>query len=788
MRLQFLGALLLGTCCASSAAPSADPTAAVMGLVTRIAPNIASKFSCDLRNASSCSGPTGKCFGYYSNDNGTIVLQGTSGVELAMAFNHYLKYQAGCSVSWWRTGGNQLLNLKSTTPVSGTVHIERAHAEHYYANVVTFSYSFVWYTLEDWIAEIDWMALNGVTLPLAYTGQEKVYQKVYNKLGVTDAQLSDYFAGPAFLAWARGQGLRGWGGPLPQSWIDGQWELQRQILPKMRAFGMRPVLPAFQGNVPVALMELFPKANISRVGECLSPVRNQYACAPWLDALDPLFNTTADLVMQTVIQDFGTDHYYAADGTFSHTSAPWARSDAPLGSSPSGAAVDMGAYNHSTAAFAGMTRTDPDAKWLFQTWSWLYGATEEYMRGWVTAIPTGRLILLDLMAEENAMWPRTESYFGAPYLWCMLHNFGGNDGMWGDLPALSTGPTTSVQPKGANLIGTGLTMEGTNQNAVVYDFMNEMAYRQDPVPDLQGWVTQYAARRYGVDNSNASDAWKVLLETAYNATGYGMMVSKDTLTAVPYGTGWDSLPGSHWYDEKHFLDVWSSLLAAADDPKIKALEAAGVWTFRHDLADVARQAIAKFSSILYTRLNTTVVNKDICGVTMAGEALAQAARDANSIVATVPGFSMGLWVENAKKWGNNDTNTTALMSWNARTQVTFWEYPQPPSSNETGPATVIPTLLDYATKHWGGLLDTYHAPRWQLYSRLVVDALSDGKTLDEETWHVKLIDWYDQWRETNLDFPTEPVGDTVEVARNLYNTYAPQISQMADAWVPPKCS
>ena len=54
------------------------------------------------------------------------------------------------------------------------------------------------------------MALNGVNLPLAYTGQEKIYQKLYNAFGVSNESLSEYFAGPAFLAWNRGQGLLAW--------------------------------------------------------------------------------------------------------------------------------------------------------------------------------------------------------------------------------------------------------------------------------------------------------------------------------------------------------------------------------------------------------------------------------------------------------------------------------------------------------------------------------------------------------------------------------------------------
>ena len=52
-----------------------------------------------------------------------------------------------------------------------------------------------------WEREIDWMALNGINLPLAFTGQEAIWQRVYKKLGFSDQDLNDHFAGPAFLAW-----------------------------------------------------------------------------------------------------------------------------------------------------------------------------------------------------------------------------------------------------------------------------------------------------------------------------------------------------------------------------------------------------------------------------------------------------------------------------------------------------------------------------------------------------------------------------------------------------------
>ena len=50
----------------------------------------------------------------------------------------------------------------------------------------------------------------------------------------------------------------------------------------------------------------------------------------------------------------------------------------------------------------------PNAVWIYQTWSWLGGQAQGYMKGWITAVPKGRIILLDLMAEEDPLWKRSE--------------------------------------------------------------------------------------------------------------------------------------------------------------------------------------------------------------------------------------------------------------------------------------------------------------------------------------------------------------------------------------------
>jgi alpha-N-acetylglucosaminidase len=65
-----------------------------------------------------------------------------------------------------------------------------------------------------WEAELDFMALSGISAPLLFTGQEYVMGQVFAKLGLTESVLSSFFSGLAFQPWQRMGNEAGWGGPL----------------------------------------------------------------------------------------------------------------------------------------------------------------------------------------------------------------------------------------------------------------------------------------------------------------------------------------------------------------------------------------------------------------------------------------------------------------------------------------------------------------------------------------------------------------------------------------------
>ncbi|CAK9229903.1 unnamed protein product [Sphagnum troendelagicum] len=75
---------------------------------------------------------------------------------------------------------------------------------------------------------------------IAPISEASIFTSMSKTSNLTGSDLDDYFGGPAFLAWARMGNLHGWGGPLPQAWLDQQLQLQIRILSRMRDLGMTP--------------------------------------------------------------------------------------------------------------------------------------------------------------------------------------------------------------------------------------------------------------------------------------------------------------------------------------------------------------------------------------------------------------------------------------------------------------------------------------------------------------------------------------------------------------------
>lgn len=81
------------------------------------------------------------------------------------------------------------------------------------------------------------------------------------------------------------------------------------------------------------------------------------------------------------------------------------------------------------------------------------------------------MIILDLDSLQRPLWSRFESYYGKPFVWCLLNNFGGQRGVYANLSGITQGPLAALANPQSTMVGMGLTPEAIEQNPVMFDLM-----------------------------------------------------------------------------------------------------------------------------------------------------------------------------------------------------------------------------------------------------------------------------------------------------------------------------
>ncbi|XP_057978585.1 alpha-N-acetylglucosaminidase isoform X3 [Malania oleifera] len=719
---------------------------AAKAVLQRLLPTYLSSFEFRIVSKDVCGGRSCFWIQNYKKANGNrpkIMIKGTTAVEVTSGLHWYLKYWCGAHVSWDKAGGIQVASVPKpgSLPVvkDEGLMIQRPVPWSYYQNVVTSSYSYVWWDWGRWEKEIDWMALQGINLPLAFTGQEAIWQKVFMGFNISIEELNDFFGGPAFLAWARMGNLHGWGGPLSQNWLDQQLILQKQILSRMLELGMTPVLPSFSGNVPATLKKIYPSANITRLGDWNTVDGNpRWCCTYLLDPSDSLFVEIGEAFIKQQIKEYGdvTD-IYSCD-TFNENLPP--TSD-PAYISLIGAAV-----------YKAMSKGDNDAVWLMQ--GWLFSSDSTFwkppqMKALLHSVPFGKMIVLDLFADVKPIWKTSSQFYGTPYVWCMLHNFGGNIEMYGILDAVSSGPINARTSENSTMVGVGMCMEGIEQNPVVYELMSEMAFRNERV-EILDHNTDFIVKFPDWDPSLKSRSEKTKAYTIHKP--FTLPWNRRFLFEDAHFT----LSQPHlWYSTQEVIGALRLFLDAGND-------LAGSSTYsRYDLVDLTRQALSKLANHEYLNAVTAFQQKDVKSLTLHSENFVQLIQDIDALLASNDNFLLGTWLESAKKMAKNPSEMKQY-EWNARTQVTMWL--DNTKNNQS-------KLHDYANKFWSGLLRGYYLPRASTYFNYLSKSLKENENFKLEEWREEWISFSNKWQEEAGSYPVKAEGDSLAISNALYEKY-----------------
>lgn len=724
--------LAAGDLCAQ-VRPDAKPgKKAAMELIERVLPGSSNNFDVRFIPAQE-----GKDVFELSVRNGKVLLSGNNGVSVASALNYYLKNYCNFELTWNGPG----CDLPKVFPLNvEPVRKVSPHKYRYYLNYCTFSYTMAWWDWDRWQREIDWMALNGINMPLAITGQEAIWQRVYRKMGFTDEELSGFFTGPAYFGWFYMNNMDGWGGPLPQSWIDSHEALQQRILRRESELGMFPVLPAFTGHVPASYARKHPDALIDSV--CWSGQEGHYV--HMLNPNDPQFRYIGKAFLEEQQKSYGTSHYYSSD-IFNELMPPSADPDYLA--------------RTSAAVYESMKSADSEAIWVMQGWLFVSAQgrkfwTRERMEPFLDAVPDERMVILELYSENRPRWRDTEAYYGKPWVWNMLHNFGGNNGLFGKASYIAFEPARMLgEAKKGDLSGIGLTMEGTEQNPMIYHLMLEHVWNDQPI-DLDEWIGGYIDRRYGRRNENARKAWGILLKTVYRNNKKDQGAPESIITGRPTfneNSAW-TWTDLNYYANRDFAPAWKHMIEASQT-------LGGSNGFQYDLIDVTRQAMANYATALHRQLAYTYFAGDIETYRRLSERFLELISDLDRLLATRAEFLLGAWIEDAEAWGTT-SEERRLYALNARNLVSIWGRPD------------VAAISDYACRHWNGLMGSYYKGRWEEFFRLTAEALERGERWDQLRFRDYIRQWGWNWvKNDELRFAGKPIGDPVGAAREMYDKY-----------------
>jgi len=689
------------------------------GLLERICPGASHKFIIQLQKGEND-------FFELDQKGNKVVIRGNNYVNIATGLNWYLKYYAGIHLSW---NGMTAQLPESLPKVSTPVRKETNLSLRYDFNYCTYSYTMAFWDWNRWEKEIDWMALHGINLPLAVVGQECVWKNMLAKLGYTKEEINKFIAGPAFLAWWAMNNLEGWGGPNPDSWYTQQEALQKKILKRMREYGIEPVFPGYSGMVP---HDANKKLGLNVTEPALW---NGFTRPAFLLPTDARFNEIASLYYKELEKLFGKANYYSMD---------------PFHELEDAGSVDFDAAGK--AVLKAMKQANPKATWVIQGW------TENPRPEMIKNLNNGDILILDLFSECRPMWgipsiwKREKGYEQHNWLFCMIENFGGNVGLHGRMDQLLNNfYLTKNNPLAAHLKGIGLTMEGSENNPVMFELMCELPWRPEKFTKEE-WLKDYIKARYGTYDETVAKAWDILANGIYNCpfgnnqqgTHESIFCGRPSLNNFQ-ASSWSKM--ENYYDPTTTEDAARLMLEVADKYK-------GNNNFEYDLIDIVRQSLSDRGRIVYNQTVADFKSFDKKSFAAHSQEFLNILLAQDQLLATRSEFRVGRWIEQARSLGTTPEEKD-LYEWNARVQITTWG--DRVCANDGG-------LRDYAHKEWNGILKDFYYKRWAAYWQTLQDVL-DGKPMVE-------LDYYameEPWTLAHNPYPAKGEGDCITVAKEVFN-------------------
>jgi alpha-N-acetylglucosaminidase len=664
-------------------------------------------------------------FKYIIKTNNQVQIRGSS--LIALSHGLFILYQRECNItllSWSDDSRpSRPCFASSSTKTPHQYFSQSTPFTYRYAfNVVTFSYSFKFWDFSRWERELDWLAFRGVNLALMHVGQESIFKRAFAKCKPTPTveNIAAFFNSIAYMAWNRMGNIHGIGERMTEKQHQEQLLLAHQILQRMIQLGIDPILPAFSGFVPSQLATLHDRRTIGWSGFSLQD-SNVPRVDPFTDRHDEIATIVAFEVLKEFEQELKFQHtiYFSAD-IFNE--------NGPTSSDEQG-----GLHRFSRSLLDPVeravnrtnqkTKSNKKVKLVVQGWfiaNDFYYWTTRRARAFVNAFPRDQLILLDLHGEFRPIWKRLR-LDPSSIVFCTLHNFGGGNGLGGELRdgVLSN----ALEAKMAGLRGIGIAPEGVgDSNEIIYDFALGMGWWSvDDIINIDKQLLQWVVGRYRlVVGSSASvssttalfDTWKCAVDTVYSrphlVSGGGVFKSIVEIRPVTIGlrrVGF--MPTEIFHDASKF--ALCSLILVSESLKTTGQEllllSIPSISLDYDVVDFTRQVLSDLALRgVGKTIEYGVPKRNLEIILFAKELMDGIFIHLSQLLCVHPSFRTPI--------GLTRDDKMILTNWHER--------------NLEG------TLADYASRQLGGGLLMVHQQRWELFWSRLIDQMKKQQLLVQQ--------------------------------------------------------
>lgn len=653
---------------------------------------------------------------------GKLHIGASSKSAAGQAINWYLKHYANQMLSH---SGDNIKALKKIPEVK----VKESHSSwadvRFALNYCTHNYTMSFWGWKEWEKELDWMALNGINVSLSIVGVEQVWHNVLKKMSFTDSEIDAFIPGPAYTAWWLMGNLEGWGGPMPASMREDRVVLQQKIIKRMRELGIEPELHGFYGMVPRILKAKMPEANIVDQGVWAGG----FDRPAFLDPSDPLFEKIGDLYYSEMKKLYGKDiKYFGGD---------------PFHEGGTSGGINVTAAGERIQQL--MQKHYPASTWMLMGWG---GNPQQAL---LAGLDKKYIMVQDLFGESRQVWEDQQAYGGTPFIWSIVSNFGGTEGMYGKLDRILNEPQRAASKYPNSFVGIGATPEGITDNPVLYDLVFTVPWLPAP-SNIASFIKQYPQYRYGAYSTSTEKAWNIFLETVYYSDGKAqeggtesILCARPSLDIKSVSTwGTSHIP----YDVTKFEVGVKHLLDAA--PEFEAVP-----SFRFDLIDAVRQVVANKSQFFHGKMKSSYESKDAPAYKSASASFLKLILLQDQLLSGDSRFMLSTWINQARSLGR-DKQAKDLAELNAKTLITIWGPGNNPQTN----------LHEYSHREWNGILGTLYYDRWKLFVGQQ-QAFLEGK-INEDT-PIDFFTMESKWaNELGQQYKSKPVTDYVSMAREIY--------------------